>query len=68
VQQVRLVDAVQHQVGQRDWVDQVLFFAAIKGACLERFDLVGCGAAVFDLVVDVCVGLRQETAGAAAGS
>ncbi len=30
--EVRLVNAVQHQVGQGDRVDQVFFFAPVKGA------------------------------------
>ena len=40
--QVRLVDAVQHQVGQRDGEHQVLLLAAEEGVVLERVD-VGAG-------------------------
>ena len=40
---VRLVNLVQHQVGQRNRVDQILFLAPVKGGVFERFDLIGCG-------------------------
>ena len=36
VPQVRLVDAVQHQIGQGDGVNQVFLFPAVEGAFLER--------------------------------
>jgi hypothetical protein len=65
VPQIGLVDAVQHQVGQRDREHQVFFFAAEEGVVFELLD-VGAGGALPNCAGDVLVGLGQEAAGAAA--
>jgi len=67
VPEVRLVDAVQHQVGQSDGKDEILFLPAPECPLLERFELVGR----LDLFVvgsgHVLERLRQKAARAAAG-
>ena len=45
--QVRLVNAVQHKVGQGDGVNEIFLLAPIKRACLERFDLIWRSAITF---------------------
>jgi hypothetical protein len=45
VPEVGLVDAVQHQIGQRDRENQVLLFAAEEGVVLEGVD-IGAGGAL----------------------
>ena len=64
--EVRLVDAVQHQVGERDGKDEVLLLAAEEGVVLQRVD-VRAGGRVAQLARDVLVGHGEKAAGAAAG-
>ena len=64
---VRLVNVVQHQIGQRDGIDRVVLLSAVERAALEGLELFRRA----DLGVagpgHVFEGLRQEAAGAAAG-
>jgi hypothetical protein len=53
VPQVGLVDAVQHQVGQRDREDQVFLLAAEEGVVLELLE-VGAGAPSPRLAAAMC--------------
>ncbi len=36
---MRLVDAMQYQIRQRDRIDQLGFFPPVEGVLFERFDL-----------------------------
>ena len=64
--EVRLVDAVEHEVGERDRENEVFFLPAKECLVLERVD-VRAGGGLAEIAGDVLVGDRQESAGAAAG-
>ena len=64
--QVGLVDAVQHQIGQRNREHQIFLFAAKEGVVLEGVD-VGAGGALAQLAGNVLIGNGQKAAGTAAG-
>jgi len=40
VPKMRLVDAVQDQVGERDGIDEVLFLPAVEGPLAQRLQLL----------------------------
>ena len=66
VPEVRLVDAVEDEVGEGDGVDDVVVLAAVEGSALEGVDLVGGGVEA-KAGAQVLEGLGEEAAGAAAG-
>jgi hypothetical protein len=61
-----LVDAMEHEVGQCDGVNEVLLLAAIKHALAQRGELARRGV-VAKARVDVVIALRQEAPCPAAG-
>jgi len=50
VPELGLVDAVEHEIGQGDWIDQVLLLPAIEGPAGERIDVVGRYAGLPELI------------------
>ena len=64
---VRLVDAVQDQVGQRDRVDEVLLLAAVEGVLAQGPRAASAVASGAQARAHVLEGLGEEAAGAAAG-
>jgi len=63
---MRLVDPVQHQIRERDRVDEVLLLAAVEGAVLECFNLIARRVLAQGAAHEL-ISLGQETARAAAG-
>ena len=64
--EVRLVDAMQHEIGQRDGEDEILLLPAEEGVVLQRVD-VRAGRCVAQIAGDVLIGNGEKAAGAAAG-
>ena len=67
VPEMRMVDAMQHQIGQRDGIDQVFLFPAVEGAFLQRGVVFRRRAGLIDSLFDVLVALGEEAASAATG-
>ena len=64
---MRVVDPVQHQIGEGDGIDQGLFLPAVEGLLLQLLVVVGVAIGGLQGPLDELVGLGQEATGSTAG-
>jgi len=64
VPEIGLIDAVEHQVGQGDGIDHMIFLPPVEGPLFERLQLVGRRPLAQPFVHKV-MGLGQKAAGSA---
>src|SRR4030067_2557564 len=64
---VGLINAVEHQVGQGDWIDRVILFAPEEGASLYSLKLVGGGNVGVVRPSHMFEGLSEEPTCSASG-